>query len=316
MSGFTIVELLIVIVVIAILAAISIVAYNGIQNRAAETALKSDLRNAATRLGIDSVGTDTFPVGNTPPASIHASPGTHFQYSSPTGADYCLTATSSRSGVGAWHVTNTESIRDGVCTGHSSGSGGGGGPSWPIRDDFAATENPPAQTDTGQSYLTTGAWTSGSGNLLASADTALITVDVGGTTQTVEAVWAGPWHNQSFPTFVVLYENGSTHYRIQRGGAGSSNIAIIRRGGTGDANLYYTSNGVLAAGDRVRVAVTRAVGNTQFTIWVNGAQVGTYTDTAANPPNGTRAGFRYGAGAGGTGFSYREFRADNRVVGP
>ena len=33
-SGFTIVELLIVIVVIAILAAITIVAYNGIQNRA------------------------------------------------------------------------------------------------------------------------------------------------------------------------------------------------------------------------------------------------------------------------------------------
>lgn len=33
MSGFTIVELLIVIVVVAILAAISIVAYNGIQVR-------------------------------------------------------------------------------------------------------------------------------------------------------------------------------------------------------------------------------------------------------------------------------------------
>lgn len=37
MSGFTIVELLIVIVVIAILATISVVAYNGIQNRAKYT---------------------------------------------------------------------------------------------------------------------------------------------------------------------------------------------------------------------------------------------------------------------------------------
>lgn len=44
-KGFTIVELLIVIVVIAILAAITVVAYNGIQNQAQQSKIKADLRN-------------------------------------------------------------------------------------------------------------------------------------------------------------------------------------------------------------------------------------------------------------------------------
>ena len=44
--GFTIVELLIVIVVIAILAAITIVAYNGIQIRARATMISSDIKAA------------------------------------------------------------------------------------------------------------------------------------------------------------------------------------------------------------------------------------------------------------------------------
>lgn len=43
--GFTIVELLIVVVVIAILAAITIVAYSGIQNRTNDSAVQADLRN-------------------------------------------------------------------------------------------------------------------------------------------------------------------------------------------------------------------------------------------------------------------------------
>ena len=48
-SGFTIVELLIVIVVIGILAAITIVAYNGVQNRARTTEAQSSAKEVVNK---------------------------------------------------------------------------------------------------------------------------------------------------------------------------------------------------------------------------------------------------------------------------
>ena len=49
-KGFTIVELLIVIVIIGILAAITIVAFNGVQGRANDSAIKSDLASIAKQI--------------------------------------------------------------------------------------------------------------------------------------------------------------------------------------------------------------------------------------------------------------------------
>src|ERR1041384_6006015 len=63
-KGFTIVELLIVIVVIAILAAITIVAYNGIRDRADASAIQSELTSVAKKLyaaKVDS-GVEQFPL--------------------------------------------------------------------------------------------------------------------------------------------------------------------------------------------------------------------------------------------------------------
>lgn len=62
-SGFTIVEILIVIVVIAILAAISVVAYTGIQNRARDTIRSND--STAIRKALDLYKADkgTYPLG-------------------------------------------------------------------------------------------------------------------------------------------------------------------------------------------------------------------------------------------------------------
>jgi prepilin-type N-terminal cleavage/methylation domain-containing protein len=54
-QGFTIVELLIVIVVIAILAAISIVAYNGIQQRADVSARKAEMSQLQRKIQVDAL---------------------------------------------------------------------------------------------------------------------------------------------------------------------------------------------------------------------------------------------------------------------
>jgi general secretion pathway protein G len=69
-TGFTIVELLIVIVVIGILAAISIVAYNGVQAKARDSQRISDLKSIVKALEAYKVNNGTYPTPvSTPNAS-------------------------------------------------------------------------------------------------------------------------------------------------------------------------------------------------------------------------------------------------------
>ncbi len=73
-QGFTIVELLIVIVVIGILAAITIVAFNGIQHRAVIATVQVDLDNVAKQMVLYRVNHGAFPnmiqVASPPPGTI------------------------------------------------------------------------------------------------------------------------------------------------------------------------------------------------------------------------------------------------------
>jgi len=59
-NGFTIVELLIVILVISILASITVVAYNGVQNQASDSAVQNDLKNFGKVMELFKVDNDRY----------------------------------------------------------------------------------------------------------------------------------------------------------------------------------------------------------------------------------------------------------------
>lgn len=102
-QGFTIVELLIVIVVIAVLAAIVIVAYQGIQNHANDTAVQSDLRNIGAKFSEYRVTNgDVSPANGTEYVSSgakasHNSYGAHYVPAGSNGYNllHCYTSSSS-----------------------------------------------------------------------------------------------------------------------------------------------------------------------------------------------------------------------------
>lgn len=127
-AGFTIVELLIVIVVIAILAAISIVAYNGIQNRARASSASSALNQASKRLAIFAIdNSDSYPSTSEAffteigASSSGVKDDITYQYSvnnSVSPKTYCVTATT---GSISYTTTQSSTPSAGGCAGHGQG---------------------------------------------------------------------------------------------------------------------------------------------------------------------------------------------------
>lgn len=132
-GGFTIVELLIVIVVIGILAAIVIVAYNGIQNRAHDSSVQTDLNNLAKKYELFKIdkADGTYPDTAAELSQLNVSVNKN-TYDTSSNAPYNLTtcfandatdfsiAAISKSGK-KYFVTNTEKAQE--YTGSSNWSG-------------------------------------------------------------------------------------------------------------------------------------------------------------------------------------------------
>ena len=115
--GFTIVELLIVIVVIALLAAITVVAFNGVQQRARASAVSSSLATSKKKLELYKAENGTYPLtGNLTAAGVNDG-DTSFQYTS-NGTTFCVTGTN---GTISYRVTETTGPTSGGCAGHGQG---------------------------------------------------------------------------------------------------------------------------------------------------------------------------------------------------
>lgn len=108
-TGFTIVELLIVIVVIGILAAITIVAYNGIQNRAYDGAVQQDLSSIGKKLELYKIdNNDLYPssTGNLGTLALKISGGS-YALGTYRNLVYCYDSTNNRYTLSATSKSDT-----------------------------------------------------------------------------------------------------------------------------------------------------------------------------------------------------------------
>ena len=121
-TGFTIVELLIVIVVIAILAAITIVSYNGITLRAKESAAQTGAKEGFTKIATFAIDHGDLYPDTLTAAGLPEDGPTDYQYTvdnASTPRSFCLTA--SVSGI-SYQVSSTNSApTKGACVGHTEG---------------------------------------------------------------------------------------------------------------------------------------------------------------------------------------------------
>ena len=163
--GFTIVELLIVIVVIGVLAAITIVSYTATQNRSKTTSALSSATNTATKAEIYSANSSSSVYPDTPSTLTGAATSQPYQLSGVTFTPSALSTAPANPSVLAFY-----------------------------RCGVRATGNNTAPTTTGQIAKTTGvrinywSWTDNNGNSHVSAGTTSGTVG----TQHVGCVFVAP----------------------------------------------------------------------------------------------------------------------------
>jgi prepilin-type N-terminal cleavage/methylation domain-containing protein len=268
--GFTIVELLIVIVVIGILAAITIVAFNGVQNRARVSAITSELTSAAHALKADQAIGTTYPTtlaAANNGKGITSSSNTTYQYDTTNnGTGFCLTATS---GSTIYHVDATGNPAAGACGIHGGA----------VTDDLIANwkfnGNANDSSGGGINGTVTGATLTTGKNGAANSAYNFNGVDQyinfsNGAGFSQPSITFAAWIK---PAVISGYQNilaKELQYKYRLNGA---NIDVLVSANGTAWTLVNTTTAGLVAGSWQHVAVTISSNPNQITVYKNGTQL-------------------------------------------
>lgn len=274
--GFTIVELLIVVVVIAILAAITIVAYNGIQDRAKQSSVQSALVSAYKALEASKIqgGVGTYPA--TLPSTI---PAADYIYE-PTASnqDYCLTQSR---GTTQYFVTARQSSPvPGTCQGMIAW--------WPLNNnstvDMLSTNdgvNAGGASSVGQSGVVNTGWNLPGDTTPRYVNTPLYFSPSSFTT----SIWVNPDGGgpSSFSGIMSTTRDCCANYTGMQLDYNRTTLNLVGRVWTGGAGPAATigAAAVMTAGQWKHIALTTT--GTLLTLYVNGVSVGTQAYAAGTP---------------------------------
>ena len=303
-SAFTVVELIIVIAVIAILATVTIVAYNGVQQNAHQSALLSDLDNSAAIMARDLNDNGAYATSVTAADGGNGLPtnsGTTYQYTVNNSASpptFCLTGTNSN--ISYYINNNLDTPTKGACPGDGVNgvppitnlstnpralSGAGGWTSnnstiYPVTTGVAVTGQPNGITTAAMSQLAAG---QSNASVLS-----IYNIDNMGNSTTSRTVGAWVYVSASgyqayiyapTPTYVALSPNTWTYVQSSSPITGWAMVAVTKISGlAGSSDYAYATGSMVVAGSG---SYNFADGSSSSS-WVwNGA---VNTSTSTGPP--------------------------------